>query len=157
LRTDDAGEHWQDKKPESSVNLFAVDFVDDEVGWASGEGGLVLHTVNGGESWETQHAVITLFPAGPFAAPTNLLTVEFVNREVGWVAGAGGIARTENGGRTWEAKEIGDSTFIGLVSQDANVVWAIDDAGLNYITRNSGKTWEPTMEKTGVKQQAKAP
>jgi photosystem II stability/assembly factor-like uncharacterized protein len=83
------------------------------------------------------------------------MTVKFLNREVGWVAGTGGIARTVNGGQTWEVKEIEDGSFIGLVASDPNTIWAIDSDGTNYLTKNGGITWEPTIEKTLVKRQTK--
>jgi hypothetical protein len=47
------------------------------------------------------------------ATPTNLLTVKFVNHEVRWVAGAGGIARTIDGGKTWQAKQIEAVLLLG--------------------------------------------
>jgi photosystem II stability/assembly factor-like uncharacterized protein len=136
------GQNWEHLKSNVSANLYAVDFIDDQVGWVAGEDGLILHTKNGGSSWQTQHANITLFPDGPFAAPTNLLAIKFVDHEVGWVAGAGGIARTFDGGKTWDSKEIEDTSFIGLVSSDGKKVWAISGTGTNFISRDSGTTWK---------------
>jgi photosystem II stability/assembly factor-like uncharacterized protein len=155
LRTDDAGERWENKRAAASDDLYAVEFIDQLTGWVAGENGLLLHTDNGGDSWETLHAKITVLPNGPFAKPTNLVTVRFLNRDVGWVAGSGGVARTENGGKTWEVEEIEDSYFIGLVARDADTVWAVDSEGENYVTKDGGRTWEPTEEKILVKRQPK--
>ncbi len=156
LRTDDAGERWEKKRSEDSIDLYAVDFIDEQTGWVTGDNGLVLHTVNGGESWETQRAQIIPNPDSPFAGPSHLLTVKFLSRDVGWVAGWGGVAKTENGGKTWAVSDIENSYFIGVVVRDANTVWAIDsEGGANYVTKDGGQTWEPTMEKTLVKRQPK--
>ena len=143
LNTSDRGNHWTIMRSGVSKILFAVSFVNYRSGWAVGEDGLVLHTTDGGKSWEKQQAHIILFPAGPFAKPTDLLTVKFVDASNGWVGGAGGIATTLDGGKTWKAKEIEGAAFIGLVSHDGNTVWAINREGSNYLTRDRGLTWEP--------------
>ena len=143
LSTNDRGNHWTKKKTMDSVRLFAVSFVSNEAGWAVGEGGSVIHTTDGGKSWEKQQATVILFPDGPFAKPTDLLTVKFVNANDGWVGGAGGVATTSDGGKTWKATEIEGAAFVGLVSHDGNTVWAISRGGSNYRTRDRGLTWEP--------------
>jgi photosystem II stability/assembly factor-like uncharacterized protein len=113
------------------------------MGWAVGDDGIVLRTTDGGRSWEKFTATIVLFPNGPFAKPMNLLTVKFVDQKRGWVAGAGGIAATVDGGKTWKALEVEDNAFIGLVSNDGKTVWAISREGANYVTRDAGLTWIP--------------
>lgn len=52
LISDDQGESWRQAKVPSSVLLTAVQFVDEQVGWAVGHDGVALQTVDGGESWE---------------------------------------------------------------------------------------------------------
>lgn len=145
LSTRDRGNHWKMIRLGVSKLLFAVNFVNHRTGWAVGEDGLVVHTTNGGKSWERQQATVILFPDGPFAKPTDLLTVRFVDANDGWVGGAGGIATTSDGGKTWKAKEIEGTAFIGLVSHDGNTVWAINREGSNYLTRDRGLTWEPVI------------
>jgi photosystem II stability/assembly factor-like uncharacterized protein len=142
LSTDNRGNLW--KKIESGIfaDLFAISFVNNKVGWIAGEDGFILHTTDAGESWEKQRAIIMLFPDGPFAAPTNLQAIKFINENQGWVAGAGGIAYTVDAGKTWQVEHL-EETFIGLVSTDKNTVWAVSDAGTNYMTKVGGSPWLP--------------
>lgn len=152
LITNDGGHHWRPAESGVSIHLFAVDFVSNRVGWAVAEDGSILHTTDGGESWAKQQANIILFPDGPFAERVDLMAVKFIDENRGWVAGAGGVAATSDGGNTWKVKEIDGAAFIGLVSQDLNTVWAINRNGNNYLTTNGGGAWEPVkLEKSSAK------
>ena len=154
LRTIDQGDHWKVLKSGTAAILFAVNFVNARSGWAVGEDGFIVHTDDSGETWEKQRATIVLFPKGPFAAATDLLAVKFLDETRGWVAGASGIARTQDGGRTWTSKEIEDNAFIGLVSNDGKTVWAISSEGMNYLTKDGGLTWAPADSGKVAKRQA---
>lgn len=52
LISDDQGASWHQAKVPSSVLLTAVQFVDEQVGWAVGHDGVALQTLDGGESWQ---------------------------------------------------------------------------------------------------------
>ena len=39
----------------TSSTLKAISFVDENEGWAAGDDGVVLHTLDGGLNWEIQH------------------------------------------------------------------------------------------------------
>lgn len=141
LRTVDQGTHWEIVKAGTSAFLSAVNFVDGQIGWVVGEKGLIFRTLDGGKSWEQQRVIIPLFPDGPFAQPTDLRAVKFVNKTSGWIAGTGGVARTLDGGRTWEVKELGHTPLIGVVTIDGITVWAISSKGQNYVSKDHGVTW----------------
>lgn len=143
LRTLDKGAHWKVLKSGTTTLLLAVSFVNDQSGWAVGANGVVVHTTNAGQTWTKQKAVIVLFPNGRYAAPTDLQAVKFVDENRGWVAGSGGIARTSDGGKTWEVRQSGDTPFVGLVTNDGMVVWAVASDGTNFITSDGGSTWAP--------------
>jgi photosystem II stability/assembly factor-like uncharacterized protein len=144
LRTNNGGQQWANVSLKSSAGLNAVSFSAAQNGWAVGDDGLVVHTQDGGLTWMQQYVGMILFPDGPFACPTDLKAVVFVDEKRGWVAGTNGIARTVDGGQTWIKKDIKGS-FIGLVSHDGINVWAINDAmpkETNYVSRNAGNTWK---------------
>ena len=88
------GSHTQ---PYGNVNN--LDFVDPWFGWAvSGDPGRghLLSTIDGGQSWEEREAL-----------GGAVLQVEFVDRLRGWAIGAAGlVARSDNGGRSWEIQSI---------------------------------------------------
>lgn len=50
--SDDEGKSWQQIKIPVSADLLAVQFIDAKRGWISGDSGVVLRTVDGGNTWE---------------------------------------------------------------------------------------------------------
>lgn len=130
LLSDDEGVTWRQVQVPVSVTLTAVNFVDAQYGWAVGHSGVVLHTRDGGESWsrqfdgqqaaaavsarvdqltvdldEEQAGLLQDYAAlltedGP---DKPLLDVRFLDRQIGFVVGAFGLAfRTDDGGETWK-------------------------------------------------------
>lgn len=78
----------------SSENLYDVTFANSDslIGWAVGQGGVVLRTANGGRTWTKQ------FIPGAQA----LRSVSFAGSLDGWAAGdAGVIVGTHDRGLTW--------------------------------------------------------
>lgn len=54
LYSDDHGKSWVQADVPVTVNIISEYFVSDTVGWAVGHDGVVLKTVDGGESWTRQ-------------------------------------------------------------------------------------------------------
>lgn len=54
LRSEDHGRQWQQIGTPVSTALTDLHFVDDQYGWATGHGGVVLHTRDGGLNWKVQ-------------------------------------------------------------------------------------------------------
>lgn len=54
LLSEDKGDSWKQVEVPVSVLLTAVDFADDENGWAVGHGGVILATNDGGYTWSRQ-------------------------------------------------------------------------------------------------------
>ena len=50
--SDSQGATWQQANVPVSVTLTALSFIDDHEGWAVGHSGVILHSIDGGESWE---------------------------------------------------------------------------------------------------------
>jgi hypothetical protein len=72
-----------------STPLNAIHFSNPDVGYIAGEGGVVLKTTDGGESWLPQYT----------GTQNGLRALYFKNENEGWLAGAGiTILKTENGG-----------------------------------------------------------
>ena len=133
------------KRNRKSDRLASVCFVDAEHGWAVGGLGTILHTVDGGSTWEEQ------------ASGTNFIleSVVFLDRERGWAVGGwprdydvaiyggmGVILATDDGGRTWRhqleavAGWLSDVSFIDLSSG-----WAVGEYGTVLRTQDGGTTW----------------
>lgn len=87
--------------------LTAVTAVGDQV-WAVGHDQVILHSADGGLSWERQYA--SLFDPDGFDDPANgapLLDVIFLDASTGIAIGAYGLMlRTNDGGSSWRRVDI---------------------------------------------------
>jgi hypothetical protein len=79
---------WQNPSPQGSW-LNSVVFTDVNTGYAVGDWGTIIKTINGGTTWITQ----------PSGTSENLNSVFFTDSNTGYVVGSGGtILKTTNGG-----------------------------------------------------------
>ncbi|ROM98007.1 WD40/YVTN/BNR-like repeat-containing protein [Pseudomonas brassicacearum] len=123
LLSDDSGQSWHQAQVPVSVSLTAVQFVDNEQGWAVGHMGVVLHSTDGGQTWVKQlDGIATAELARVLAQQSNdpkqlkdaerlvadgpdkpFLDLYFRDRRNGFVVGAYGlILRTVDGGDSWQ-------------------------------------------------------
>ena len=75
----------------AAAPLQAIQFVDQDHGWAAGSG-LILATSDGGHTWTRQ-----------YAGPAAVVQLDFTGTADGWAVGAGALLRTTNGGASWTA------------------------------------------------------
>lgn len=99
-------QRWQQAKVPVQSLLTSVYFTDADYGWAVGHDATILHTQDGGQSWQLQQFLPKL--------DKPLMDVYFFNRQQGLAIGAYGMFyTTDNGGATWQ------STFhLSLVSDE---------------------------------------
>ena len=135
LHTTDGGETWEEQL-NTSIQLYALDMVNENEGWVVGRDGSILHTSNGGASWQTQDS-----PIGGM-----MTSVCFADENNGWIVTMdywGEVIHTTNGGATWtpqtnpSANPLHDVFFI---NQD--VGWAVGLDSSVIRTSNGGDTWE---------------
>lgn len=129
IKTTDAGKTWvpQVSGVDPAIPLLAVSFADTNNGWVVGDGGAIIHTTDGGSHW---------FPQTP-PVPNNFLAVFAVSPSVAWISGYNTIARTLNGGQTWQTESFVTTlptSFSGLYFLDADNGWA---GGFSGIFRRS--------------------
>src|SRR5438552_18563442 len=89
----EAQAQWSSQTSGTANNLRGVHFISDNVGWAVGVSGTILHTTDGGTNWTAQTSNTT----------ANLLAVRAVDANVVWAAGAGTVVRTIDDGANWTA------------------------------------------------------
>jgi photosystem II stability/assembly factor-like uncharacterized protein len=97
-------------------------------------------------------AVAVAAPTAPnLQLKDNLYGVKFIDAKTGWVVGAfGTIARTTDGGATWQAQpskttqQLYDVDFV-----DPQQGWAVGRQGLILHTTDGGATWEQQTSGTG--------
>ncbi len=101
-----ASAEWRKIETGSLAWLHAIQFVDDDRGWAGGSNGTLLSTGNGGETWKKERV------------PTadTIRDIFFLDRLTGWLlverdrfekaaANRSYLLRTSDGGRNWAAIE----------------------------------------------------
>lgn len=123
------GVQWQQSRSPVQSDLLAVNFPNDRQGWAVGHDGVILHSSDGGLSWEkqfdgkqakdsfTKYYQSRLKPEGPerdailaaieanYAAGPSLplLDVWFEDAQNGFAVGSfGTLLATQDGGLHWE-------------------------------------------------------
>jgi photosystem II stability/assembly factor-like uncharacterized protein len=125
--------------------LQAIHAVNDRVVWASGHGGVVLRTLDGGEHWERR-----LTPAGD---SLEFRDVHALNADTAWILAAGSgaksrIYRTNDGGGTWALQFLNadSAAFYDCLSfgtREQGVVFSDASNGRTNILRtdNGGRSW----------------
>ena len=121
-----------------SQNLNAVQFLNPDTGFAAGDAGVLLRTLDGGNTWS----------ALPLPLSMNLSAVHFFSMDSGLVTGpAGQILRTSDGGSNWSLVPTGitdnlldvaffnDSGICGASSQ--SIIYSAD-AGRSWSIAQSG-------------------
>jgi photosystem II stability/assembly factor-like uncharacterized protein len=124
LLSDDQGSSWRQAPTPARASLTALQFVDDQRGWALGHLGVILHTRDGGATWTKQMDGLQLVPLFKQAAQhlpeaqaaqdyvqllsddgpdKPWLSLHFTDAQHGIVVGAYNLAlRTTDGGATWQ-------------------------------------------------------
>ena len=113
--------------------LFSVACEDNSHGWASGTGGFVAHTSDGGGTWTVQNSQLT----------SDLHAINFGWSTTGVVAGDSGALAVTRDGQTWTA--VAPLTNVNLrgaaVAPYVGVMLVVGDAGTVLRSADSGTTW----------------
>jgi photosystem II stability/assembly factor-like uncharacterized protein len=112
--------------------------------WVAGEGGRILHTADGGATWQQQATGVG----------ASLVGLAFTDAEHGWAVSAampGVVLKTTDGGAHWRLTTIGTRERYLSVSASGSDVWlggmeyrsdcAEEGAGLVAHSGDGGDTW----------------
>ncbi len=142
LISDDQGQSWTQQSSPTRAHLTAVDFTDDNNGWAVGADSLILHTKDGGQSWTKQYDERDADFKGPlldlyFTSPTEGFAVGVYNR----------FMRTEDGGQTWEdARDRVDNLdewHLIAVGNTSDRIYITSEMGLLFVSEDGGESFAP--------------
>lgn len=139
LYSDDNGGSWTQAKVPVSSDLVALSFPTDDEGWAVGHDGVILHTVDGGRSWEKQLD-------GRSAAP-------LLERHYADLAARGALGNAEAAAATLDevrrlAAQGAENPLLDVWFADARNGFVVGAFNLIYRTRDGGKRWEPWFQRT---------
>ncbi len=143
IKTDDGGATFQRLPTNTEDALRGVSFIDANTGWIVGDNGTILHTKDGGNTFELQ---------GDSQDKTNHRAVFFLDNGRGWIVGDGGdVHRTTNGGAAWEKSDAGTTANLKAVHfSDANNGFAVADGGAVLNSKDGGATWQSLSIADGI-------
>ena len=114
-------------------DLFSVTFVNGKEGWSCGRWGTIIHTSDGGRSWNYQKSTTDY----------TLSSIFFADSHHGWAVGDDGtIVHTEDGGETWTKQDSPAPVFLMAVTfVSPRKGWAVGERTTILHTEDGGKTW----------------
>ena len=136
---------WTDQPSGVTARLRGVSAVTERVAWASGNGGTVLRTADGGSTWQR----LTI----PGAEKLDFRDIDAVSEDVAFVLSIGSgessrIYKTIDAGRTWTLQFTNTDPkafFDAMAFWDPNRGIAFSDSVDGQLvilqTRDGGKTW----------------
>jgi photosystem II stability/assembly factor-like uncharacterized protein len=135
--SNDNGATWKQSPVPVSSDLTAVFFVDDRQGWAVGHDGVILHTADGGDTWQLQL---------DGRKANDLLVAEMERKLAAEPASATAKALAAEAQRY---KEQGaDKPFLDVWFSDAKTGFAVGAYNLIFRTEDGGATWSPWFDRT---------
>jgi len=144
-KSTDGGENWTQVADLDASSLYAINFLNDQIGYTAGEGGKIYKCTDGGINWTEIDSV----------GDSRLHVIEFLDNSTGFVVGYDGIiGKTNDGGNTWDVIDtlgyINDTTAIDelwdieFVSSTEGWIGggsSIGENGVFYHTTDAGNTW----------------
>ncbi len=128
---------------EDNKHYHALYFTDVSNGWAVGDSGLILHTGDGGYSWEVRES----------GTESDLHCIHFSSKQRGWIAGSEGtLGITTDGGNTWAWQRPRDGSggsFMDICFTDEFTGWLVNNFGKILHTEDGGVTWVSQDSGTG--------
>ena len=146
-----AQEGWTRQSTPYSSGFLAVYAIDSLNIWAGGQDGLLLHSIDGGVTWDSV----------PNGSEKSINAIEFINQDTGFVAGRDNgpaslpgsntlIQRTEDGGLSWEwqtlpgggQNTIKDVDFVKGPPGEGMRGFCVGGLAHVWLTCDYGETWE---------------
>lgn len=138
---------WIKQDVATTASFRGLSVVNEKVVWASGTGGTVIRTIDGGKKWD----VIQV----PDAVKLDFRDIEAFDANTAYILSIGNgessrIYKTTNGGKTWKEQfrnKNEKAFFDAMACWDRNNCLAMSDpVDRKFVlisTKNGGSTWTP--------------
>jgi photosystem II stability/assembly factor-like uncharacterized protein len=143
-------QYWLPLSTPVHQTLRTIYFIDSQTGWAAGDSGIIVHTMDGGLSWEVQQSNIS----------TQILDIFFIDELDGWAISLdlelpvfGTILlHTQDGGSSWNNQLYPQENifFRTILFQDSLNGWMGGENGALVYTVDGGNSWTPAAVDSGV-------
>ena len=137
--SDDRGANWTQAKVPLSSDLVAVSFPTPQQGWAVGHDGAVLHSADGGQTWEKQ--------LDGRSAGKRLLD-DFATRAVKGTLGSQDESQKLLGEARRIAAQGAENPFLDVWFADEKNGFIVGAFNLIFSTNDGGRTWTPWFDRT---------
>ncbi|ANL68584.1 hypothetical protein AMC84_PC00020 (plasmid) [Rhizobium phaseoli] len=136
---------WQRIQSGARSDMNDVQMLSPTNAWSAGSDGSVLHSLDGGKTWTPKNTGLK----------GDLNGIFFIDAEHGWVVGEQGeskgvIARTNDGGQTWQLVALKTKRLDAIAFSDAKHGWAAGISGLLFYTSDGGESWQRKKIKSGT-------
>ncbi len=130
VHSGDGGSSWA---PLIAVNrpLHDVSFRGASLGLAVGDGGSIIRTTDGGQSWSEVENNLAI----------DLRTVTLGDGGMAIAAGFGGALRSLDNGLTWGLVDAGDLYYLGSAASGPDHAWLVGEGGSVRATTDGGSSW----------------
>lgn len=123
---------WQNPMPQGNI-LFGSFYLNENTGWACGDGGTIIRTTNSGLNWTVTST----------QTKQSIRSVFFVNENTGFAAGLYGTVLTStNSGVNWNKILLNTTgNLFSVRFLNSNTGFIVGDTGIVFRTSNGGSTW----------------
>lgn len=132
---------WEKFDIPTQLNLTSLSFTDSLVGWLVGDSGVIVHTSDGGQTWEIQQSNTT----------NNIVNVFFLNNNIGWATSHSFsslpygtlLLKTADGGMNWDTISYPETNvFIeSIFFLDSLTGWMGGTPHALVSTNDAGNSW----------------
>ena len=148
LSTTTALGQWIKQPVNTTASFRGLSLVSEKVVWASGTGGTVIRTIDGGKTWNVM--------AVPGGEKLDFRDIEAFDANTAYILSIGSgdasrIYKTTDGGKTWKAQFTNTNEkafFDAIACWDAkNCIAMSDPVDGHYLLINTtdGETWQPIV------------
>ena len=142
LYSDNQGKDWLQADVAARAHLTAVCFINDKLGWAVGEGQVIMRSEDGGSSW------LRIYDNRDLDVVAPLLDVLFLDEQNGFAVGAyGTLLTTTDGGQSWEdsrerIENIDEWHYIAITRTAGGSLYIAGEKGFVYRSDDRGQSWQ---------------